>query len=247
MLINDEATRQVAETIGNALGVGFTLRNGAIAGGAAHIEYPDGRALGFRPIFGGAIVQLWIVGNAKSADEGEPPTLALHEGQLYHASLSLIRPLPDPAGADDSPAEDEAEGPDADPAELILEKFKADLIPAFDFKPHYVGHRPWEDAFSNALANSIAEQGRRATSPNEPHEEAPPGNPPVGEVREADPSPVDVPPAAHGPAAEPATPPAGEVREVEAEQPEKAPARTRKPWRRTSAAAAPADRAGLAM
>ncbi|THA31416.1 hypothetical protein [Streptomyces sp. A1547] len=235
MLINDEATRQVAETIGNALGVGFTLRNGAIAGGAAHIEYPDGRALGFRPIFGGAIVQLWIVGNAKPADEGEPPTVALREGQLYHASLSLIRPLPDPAGADDSHAEDD--GPDDDPAELILEKFKTDLIPAFDFKPHYVGHRPWEDAFSNALAASIVEQGRRTAGPNETHEEPPPGNLPMaGEVREAAPSPVDVPPTADGPAAEPATPPAGEVREVEAEQPEKAPARPRGSRRRKSAA-----------
>lgn len=73
MLINDEATRQVAETIGNALGVGFTLRNAAIANGAAHIEYPDGRALGFRPIFGGAIVQLWIIGIAKPAGEDHPP------------------------------------------------------------------------------------------------------------------------------------------------------------------------------
>ncbi|MEW1804214.1 hypothetical protein ACIGO7_07925 [Streptomyces virginiae] len=235
MLINDEATRQVAETIGNALGVGFTLRNAAIAGGAAHIEYPDGRALGFRPIFGGAIVQLWIIGNAKPADEGNPPTLALLEGQLYHASLSLIRPLPDPADADAGPTETEA--PDDDAAELILEKFKTDLIPAFDFKPHYVGHRPWEDAFSNALADSIAEQSRRTTGPNDSHEEATPGNPPEeGEVREADPSPVDAPPAADGPASEPATPPAGEMREGEAEQPEEVPVRARKSRRRTKTA-----------
>ncbi|MGW4505876.1 hypothetical protein ACWENO_14680 [Streptomyces sp. NPDC004436] len=177
MLINDEATRQVAETIGTALGVGFTLRNAAIANGAAHIEYPDGRTLGFRPIFGGAIVQLWIIGNAKPAGEGEPPTLALLEGHLYHAAVSLI------------------DAEDADPADLILEKLTADLLPAFDFKPHYVGHRPWEDAFSRELAAAVAEPHAETAS-------APTQEPALHADQEPEPGPV------RGPEPMPTTEPA---------------------------------------
>ncbi|WP_314250857.1 hypothetical protein [Streptomyces sp. DSM 40907] len=221
MLINDEATRQVAETIGNALGVGFTLRNAAIANGAAHIEYPDGRALGFRPIFGGAIVQLWIIGNAKPAGEDEPPTFRLLEGHLYHAAISLID------------TED-------DPADLILEKLTNDLLPAFEFKPHYVGHRPWEDAFNNALADAIAEQGGRSRNAAEGPSGEEPSEPPIdaapdAEVDESAPMPTEVPTADGEPAAAPDSS-EGERREAAAEPVEKAPARPRKSRRRTPAA-----------
>ncbi|MFJ3630768.1 hypothetical protein [Streptomyces sp. NPDC090112] len=242
MLINDEATRQAAETIGNALGVGFTLRNAAIAGGAAHIEYPDGRALGFRPIFGGAVVQLWIVGNAKAAGEGEPPTLALLEGQLYHASLSLIRPLSDPAETDVSPTDAEAEAPGDDPAELILEKFKTDLIPAFDFKPHYVGHRPWEEAFNHALADAIGE----------PHTEpaaAPTQTPPSrnaqaepGPVQDLEPAPTEQPHADGAPQVDPKPSETAKPkpRTESAKTTRKKPAASRKPRRRPATADEPA-------
>ncbi|WP_327413831.1 hypothetical protein [Streptomyces sp. NBC_01233] len=162
VLINDEATRQVAETVGNALGIGFTIRNAVLVGGAAELGYPDGRVLGFRPIFGGAFVQLWIIGNAKPAGEGEPPTLGLLDGQLYHAAISLI------------------DAEDTDPADLILEKITNDLLPAFEFKPRYVGHRPWEDAFNNALADAIAEQGNRSRNADEgPTGEEAPAKPPI--------------------------------------------------------------------
>lgn len=221
MLINDEATRQVAEILGNALGVGFTLRNAAIADGAAHIEYPDGRAVGFRPIFGGAIVQLWIIGNAKPASEGEPPTLRLLEGQTYHAAISLL------------------DTEDDDPADLLLGKLTDDLLPAFEFKPHYVGHRPWEDVFNNALADSIAEQSSRAR-PSETGEEPPHADMPgEAEVREPDvepAEPADVTPTVEEPAAEPDALPAAKTRKAATGGTEKAPARPRKTRRRTTAA-----------
>ncbi|MFE7096581.1 hypothetical protein [Streptomyces erythrochromogenes] len=220
MLINDEATRQVAEIIGTALGVGFTLRNAAIANGAAHIEYPDGRTLGFRPIFGGAIVQLWIIGNAKPAGEDEPPTLALLEGHLYHAAVSLI------------------DAEDADPADLILEKLTNDLLPAFDFKPHYVGHRPWEAAFNNALADAIAEQGSRIRDAGQCSADgdspmAPLGGVAPGSQPEESSSPTE--PTAVGEPAAGLDLPEGERWEPVAEEVVK-PSRPRKSGRRTPAA-----------
>ncbi|MET9318778.1 hypothetical protein ABZX75_01050 [Streptomyces sp. NPDC003038] len=216
MLINDEATRQVAETVGNALGIGFTLRNAVLANGAAEMGYPDGRVLGFRPIFGGAFVQLWIIGNAKPAGDGEPPTLGLLDGQLYHAAISLI------------------DAEDTDPADLILEKLTNDLLPAFEFKPHYVGHRPWEDAFNNALADSIAEQSSRSRDADEDEnaEEPSPAGPPIdAEAGEPGPDPADVAPPTDGPAAVPAA----ETPEAATGESEKAPARPRKSRRRTAA------------
>lgn len=218
MLINDEAIRQVAETVGNALGIGFTLRNAVLVGGAAELGYPDGRVLGFRPIFGGAFVQLWIIGNAKPAGDGEPPTLGLLDGQLYHAAISLI------------------DAEDTDPADLILEKLTNDLLPAFEFKPHYVGHRPWEVAFDNALAAAIAEQGNRSRDADEAptSEESPIDATPGPEPEESTPASTDEPTAAGEPAAEPGAP-EGERQEPAAEEAEKTPARPRRTRRQTRA------------
>ncbi|MFF7613490.1 hypothetical protein [Streptomyces lavendulae] len=239
MLINDDATRQVAETIGNTLGIGFTLRNANFANGAAVMEYPDGRALGFRPIFGGAFVQLWIIGNAEPAGEGEPPSLGLPKGCLYHAAISLM------------------DAEDADPADLILQKLTNDLIPAFDFKPHYVGHRPWEAAFENALASAIAEQGSRSrnagqgqadeAAPTEPPTEAVPGpeepaSASTDEPATANPEPEDPATASTGEPAAASERAAGpdtsedEGPESATKEVKKAPARTRTSRRRAPAA-----------
>ncbi|MET7530222.1 hypothetical protein [Streptomyces goshikiensis] len=218
MLINDDATRQVAETVGNALGIGFTIRNAVLVGGAAELGYPDGRVLGFRPIFGGAYVQLWIIGNAKPASEGEPPTLGLLDGQLYHAAISLI------------------DAEDTDPADLILEKLTNDLLPAFEFKPHYVGHRPWEVAFNNVLAAAIAEQGNRSRDADEDltGEEPPIGDTSGPALEEPAPASTDKPTAVSEPAAEPDAP-EGEGQEPTVEEVEKTPARPRRTHRRTPA------------
>lgn len=46
-----------------------------------------------------------------------------------------------------------------------------DLIPAFEYKPGYVGHRPWVDVFDNALSEVMDEAApepdttRRACAP----------------------------------------------------------------------------------
>lgn len=151
------------------------------------------------------------------------PTLGLLDGQLYHAAISLI------------------DAEDTDPADLILDKLTNDLLPAFEFKPRYVGHRPWEVAFDNALAAAIAEQGNRSRDANEdPTGEEPPTEPPIDatpgpELEESAPASTDEPTAASEPAAEPDAP-EGEAQEPAAEEVEKTPARPRRTRRRTPAA-----------
>ncbi|MFF6986033.1 hypothetical protein [Streptomyces sp. NPDC010273] len=41
---------------------------------------------------------------------------------------------------------------DEDPELIILRTLEDDLLPAFDYKPRYVGHRPWIDLFDKALS-----------------------------------------------------------------------------------------------
>ncbi|MGP3999501.1 hypothetical protein [Streptomyces sp. 8N706] len=46
---------------------------------------------------------------------------------------------------------------DEDPADIILCTLEDHLLPAFDYKPRYVGHQPWIDHFGNDLAAVTAE------------------------------------------------------------------------------------------
>ncbi|MFF5303661.1 hypothetical protein ACFY5F_30325 [Streptomyces sp. NPDC013161] len=46
---------------------------------------------------------------------------------------------------------------DEDPELIILRTLEDDLLPAFDYKPRYVGHRPWKDLFDKALSQVIDE------------------------------------------------------------------------------------------
>ncbi|MDF9813058.1 hypothetical protein [Streptomyces sp. SPB162] len=150
MLITDAAVRETAVTLVQSLGGDWTLDPEAPADGAAHLIYSDGRAISFRPILGGATVQLWITGNAAPTlpDSATPAEYAAHEahmaarldeGRRYNKAASLV-------------TEEEEE-----PAVIILRTLE-DLLPAFEYKPRYVGHRPWIDLFHNALAAVTAER-----------------------------------------------------------------------------------------
>ncbi|WP_171053098.1 hypothetical protein [Streptomyces marianii] len=154
MLITDAAVRETAATVAQRLGGDWTLDPEAPADGAAHLIYSDGRAISFRPIFGGATVQLWITGNAApTLPAGASPAeraaheahvaVRLPEGHRYNKATTLVT--------------DEEE----EPAVIILRTLE-DLLPAFEHKPRYVGHKPWIDLFDNALAAVTAE---RAPSP----------------------------------------------------------------------------------
>lgn len=150
MLITDTAVRETAATLAQSLGPGWTLDSEAPADGAAHLVHSDGRAISFRPIFGGASVQLWITGNADPdlPDSATPAQQAAREAQLlarlpeghrYNKATTLV-----------------TEG-DEEPAVIILSTLEEHLLPAFQYKPRYVGHQPWKDLFDNALAAVAAE------------------------------------------------------------------------------------------
>ncbi|GAO08651.1 hypothetical protein TPA0598_04_02870 [Streptomyces lydicamycinicus] len=152
MLITDAAVRETAATLAQSLGGDWILDPEAPADGAAHLISSDGRAISFRPIFGGATVQLWITGNAAPTllDDATPAELAAHEahiaarlpeGHRYNKATTLV--------TDD----------EEDPAVIILRTLEDHLLPAFEYKPRYVGHRPWIDLFDNALAAVTAERG----------------------------------------------------------------------------------------
>ncbi|TXC98978.1 hypothetical protein [Streptomyces sp. ISID311] len=214
MLITDAAVRETAATLAQSLGGDWILDPEAPADGAAHLISSDGRAISFRPIFGGATVQLWITGNAAPTllDDATPAELAAHEahiaarlpeGHRYNKATTLI--------TDD----------EEDPAVIILRTLEDHLLPAFEYKPRYVGHRPWIDLFENALAAVTAERGAPPAAADTGEEPEPEAVEPEPEV-DAGPEPQ----AAAEPEPEPEPEPDAEVeREREPEvEPEVGPA-----------------------
>ncbi|MCX4761871.1 hypothetical protein OG562_12985 [Streptomyces sp. NBC_01275] len=150
MLITDAAVREAAANLAQNLGGDWAIDAEAPADGAAHLIYSDGRGISFRPIFGGTTVQLWITGNAtpafpEGATVAEQATceaqfaLRLPEGHRYNKSTTLVTET------------------DEDPELIILRTLEDDLLPAFDYKPRYVGHRPWIDLFDSALSQVMGE------------------------------------------------------------------------------------------
>ncbi|MFB7539369.1 hypothetical protein ACFC0N_05700 [Streptomyces zaomyceticus] len=117
------------------------------ADGAAHLLHDDGRGLSFRPVFGGTTAQIWITGAPAPSipADATPAEQEAHQAQLalrlaaghrYNRAVTLL-------------TED-----DVDPSDLILDAVESHLLPAFTLKPHYVGHRLWDDLFAEALAEA---------------------------------------------------------------------------------------------
>ncbi|QYX80299.1 dihydrolipoyllysine-residue succinyltransferase component of 2-oxoglutarate dehydrogenase complex [Streptomyces akebiae] len=150
MLITDAAVREAAANLAQSLGGDWAIDATAPADGAAHLVYSDGRGISFRPIFGGTTVQLWITGSA-APPLPDDATLADHalretqltarlaEGHRYNKATTLVTEA------------------DEDPELIIRRTLEDDLLPAFDYKPRYVGHRPWKDLFDKALSQVMEE------------------------------------------------------------------------------------------
>ncbi|MFD8509829.1 hypothetical protein ACFV27_01585 [Streptomyces antimycoticus] len=170
MLITDAAVRETAATLAQSLGGDWTLDPEAPADGAAHLIHGDGRAIGFRPIFGGVTVQLWISGNAAPTllDNATPAEQAAHEA---HIAARL------PEGHRYNKATTLVTEEDEDPAVIILRTLEDDLLPAFAYKPRYVGHRPWIELFDCALAVVTAERDTPPAPDNPDQDLAPEGEP----------------------------------------------------------------------
>ncbi|MFD9394123.1 hypothetical protein ACFWBB_26315 [Streptomyces sp. NPDC060000] len=151
MLITDAAVREAAANLAQSLGGDWAIDAEAPADGAAHLVYSDGRGISFRPIFGGTTVQLWITG---SAAPPLPNSATLADHALYEAQVTARLP----EGHRYNKATTLVTEADEDPELIILRTLEDDLLPAFDYKPRYVGHRPWIALFDNALAAVAAER-----------------------------------------------------------------------------------------
>ncbi|MEU4166172.1 hypothetical protein AB0F46_04700 [Streptomyces sp. NPDC026665] len=151
MLITDAAVRETATALAHSLGEDWTLDPQAPADGAAHLICSDGRAVSFRPIFGGATVQLWISGCAAP----QPPDGATLAEQAAYDAEAAVR-LPE--GRRYNMAATLVTENDEEPALIVMRILEDDLLPAFEYKPRYVGHRPWRDLFDNVLAAVTAEE-----------------------------------------------------------------------------------------
>jgi hypothetical protein len=150
MLITDAAVREAAANLAQSLGGDWAIDTAAPADGAAHLIYSDGRGISFRPIFGGTTVQLWITGGGVPPLPDDAPladhalreaqlTARLAEGHRYNKATTLVTES------------------DEDPELIILRTLEDDLLPVFDYKPRYVGHRPWVDLFDRALSQVMDE------------------------------------------------------------------------------------------
>lgn len=157
MLITDAAVREAAANLAQSLGGDWAIDTAAPADGAAHLVYSDGRGISFRPIFGGTTVQLWITG---SAAPPLPDDATLADHATYEAQLTARLP----EGHRYNKATTLVTEADEDPELIILRTLEDDLLPAFDYKPRYVGHRPWIDLFESALSQ-VMDESRRPRAP----------------------------------------------------------------------------------
>ncbi|RGD59371.1 hypothetical protein DR950_17665 [Kitasatospora xanthocidica] len=96
-----------------------------------HLTNHDGRTISARARLDGVTLQLWITTPGVRPKKSHPSHGGtLPPGSSYHTVMHL-------------------HGLDGDPAELIHATLLRDLLPAFDNKPLYVGHRPWDTATSD--------------------------------------------------------------------------------------------------
>ncbi|MCT9003492.1 hypothetical protein [Streptomyces rhizosphaerihabitans] len=149
MQLAPSALHATAETLGGYLG--WTL-NELISDDIISLDGPQDRQIGMRLLGNGSNIQLWATGGTEPADheptEGATP---LPRGHRWHTWIDIGRL--------------EA---DKDPATLLYNTITDRLLPAFDTKPLYVGHRPWEGAFDSALSEVLNESALPPEAAPEP-------------------------------------------------------------------------------
>jgi hypothetical protein len=111
--------------------------------GIVHLQGDLERQIGMRLINNGNTVQLWATGGTQPTDQPADAVAPLPHGHHYNTAVHI-----------GSLTEDQ------DPGIVLYNTVRDNLLPVFDAKPHYVGHRPWEPDIAPA-----AEPDAEATIP----------------------------------------------------------------------------------
>ncbi|MFF4504871.1 hypothetical protein [Streptomyces sp. NPDC001401] len=124
------ALHATAETLTRHLGNDNWQVNELIIDGIISLEGPHDRQIGMRLLGDGSSIQLWATGGTEPADhESIEGTIPLPHGHRWHTPVHI--------GNLDA---------DKDPGVVLYDAITESLLPAFDTKPLYVGHRPWDPA-----------------------------------------------------------------------------------------------------
>lgn len=117
--------------------------------GTIHLHGPFERHIGMRLVHGGSTIQLWATGGITPAADDDT-SAPLPTGRRWHTTCHI-----------GSLTEDQ------DPAVELFTTIHDNLLPVFDTKPAYVGHRPWqlEDTsdFDQADVEAAAQQAAAAS------------------------------------------------------------------------------------
>jgi len=124
------ALHATAETLTGYLGTDNWQVNELIIDSIISLEGPHDRQIGMRLLGDGSSIQLWATGGTEPADH-EPieGTIPLPRFHRWHTPVHI--------GALEA---------DKDPAVVLYDAITDRLLPVFDAKPLYVGHRPWDPA-----------------------------------------------------------------------------------------------------
>ncbi len=229
MQLAPSALHATAETLTGYLGTDTWQVNELIIDGIISLEGPHNRQIGMRLLGDGSSIQLWATGGTEPADH-EPieGTVPLPHGHRWHTPVHI--------------SDLEA---DKDPGVVLYNAITDRLLPVFDAKPLYVGHRPWEEHFDSALSEVMDEATIPAAGEtDQPAREAAPKPEPQAPTAPAKPTRhlKAVPAPAEQPAPEPAPERQGPAEQPEAEaKPAPEPKPAAKRTRRPKAASAAAD------
>ncbi|GHE79904.1 hypothetical protein GCM10014715_39040 [Streptomyces spiralis] len=125
MQLAPSALYATAETLGGYLG---WTPNELIIDGIVNLDGPRDRQIGMRLVGDGSSIQLWATGGAEpDAQEPTPDFVPLRRGHRWHTWIHI--------GSLEA---------DRDPATVLYNAITDRLMPVFDTKPLFVGHRPWD-------------------------------------------------------------------------------------------------------
>ncbi|MEU6325010.1 hypothetical protein [Streptomyces sp. NPDC047009] len=175
MQLAPSALHATAETLGGYLG---WTTNELIIDDIVSLDGPQERQIGMRLLGNGSSIQLWATGGTEPAQEPTEAIAPLPLGRRWHTSVHIGRL--------------EA---DRDPATVLYNAITDRLLPVFDTKPLYVGHRPWD---TPAELETPTQADTEATTPAAADQPAPEPQPEPQAPTE--PTPQPTPEAAPEPA-----------------------------------------------